>query len=151
MLAYPRLAEDFFDVSLGEAYWRTFAVLIILDVLGTVLIPLSFALFRPKNKTRNQAPVFYENSYPQPEYVEATWQQAPQAPVTPSSVPFRNGQVAQPVYMPPTQVTQPPAGSVKFEPAPQPRNILAWPRYVDGRPLPMLADGTPDFSQVERY
>lgn len=37
-----------------------------------------------------------------------------------------------------------------YERRPDGARALAWPRYVDGTPLPAAPDGSPDFSGVAR-
>lgn len=77
LLSIPVLVPH---VHFAAPYWRLVWVLAILDLLGTVIVPLSNALFRPR-----------------------------------------------------------PADAG-----------VGWPRYTDGTPVPALADGSPDFSGVER-
>ena len=141
LLSLPTLLTE---LDYTETYWRATGAIFILDVLGTVLIPLSYALFGPKSQSRKP---IYQPAPPelQPDVVHSEnpnlsgWQ-APQMVPTPVAAPD------------PSLGNQiPPVGSVKFEAPPVVSRRLAWPRYEDGSPLPVLPDGTPDFSVVERY
>jgi hypothetical protein len=104
MLVLPAL---FVEAGFGELYWRTVTVIAILDALGTVLIPLTFALFNL--------------GYREPKPVDA-------APVAHR-------------FQPPADAYARPGTPLK----------LAWPRYQNGTPLPIGADGNPDFTGVLGY
>jgi hypothetical protein len=141
LLSVPHIFEN---LNYAETYWRITGAVAILDVLGTILIPLSSALFNPK------APVLV--TQPQPAY-PAQKLPAPQGhPLKPAGSQFANQQF-QPLQANPVasaEVTHTP-GSFRFETPPNYSRALAWPRYMDGSPLPANADGTPNFSQVEKY
>jgi hypothetical protein len=106
-------------------------VVVILDLLGTVVIPLSNALFSPR---RADTPHLAAPS---------SWSEAP-PPAAAGPTPGGGDLVvapddaAVPVPAVPTALV--------YETRPEPQRVLAWPRYVDGTPLPTLADGSPDFS-----
>lgn len=159
LLSFPLLVSD---LDQPEALWRTIWVVVILDLLGTVVIPLSNALFSPRSETTSHVPLA---TWPSPASGTApTWDAAP----TPVPVP-----TAAPPEAAPVDVAQPPvpvavdhpaahevdgvrrpvapaAAELAYEPRPGASRVLAWPRYVDGTPLPARADGTPDFSDVTR-
>jgi len=151
MLSLPTIDEQGY---FNETYWRLLGAVGILDVLGTVLIPLSYALFAPKPpKTFYQQ---YNPNLQQPQYV---------APATVQQQPVATEQPLPPAQFTPviTLTSQPDAeskiptapagipGAPIFDKPPVPSRALAWPRYADGTPLPVSADGTPDFTYVERY
>lgn len=198
LLSIPHIF-DFLTFS--DTYWRSVGAVFILDVLGTVLIPLSYALFSPKPEEipagtyppqyplkEEQTPV----SRPAPTGSYVSSDKTPAAPANrddavkdtstkpvPTQAPANVGStaaasVAAPIVSQPApsqsapvapapappapapaasfkQVSSPPQGSVRFEKPPVKSRKLAWPRYEDGTPLPILPDGTPDFSAVERY
>lgn len=105
----------------ADIYWRLTVALAILAAVGTALVPLVNLLFAPK-KPRPAA------SYP-----------APMAPGAPSH------HAAYPLAAAPAA----PALAAPTAPAPAPatQELLPWPTYVDGvTPLPMLADGSPDWN-----
>jgi len=159
LLSFPLLVSD---LDQPEALWRTIWVVVILDLLGTVVIPLSNALFSPRSGTTSHVPLA---TWPSPAAGTApTWDAAP----TPVPVP-----TAAPPEAAPVDVVQPPVpgafdhrtahetdgvrrpvapadAELAYEPRPGASRVLAWPRYVDGTPLPAQADGTPDFSDVTR-
>ena len=144
------------SADLGDTYWRLVAVVAILDALGTVLIPLTYSLFGPKQ--------------PKPAFVPGVTAFAP-APVpaaTPAGAPTAGPTVAPPAgaapFAPPVApyASAAPAAPV---PAPAPATPasayprldaaeglrLEWPRYINGQPLPAAPDGTPDFTGVVGY
>lgn len=141
LLTLPTLLTQF---DYTETYWRFTGAVFILDVLGTVLIPLSYALFGPKSQSQMQ-PVY-----------SPTTTKLQAGAVPPANVPSSAWGAPS---VPPVVQTAPvepagdnsPTGSVMFEAPPVASRKLAWPRYEDGTPLPVLPDGTPDFSAVERY
>ncbi len=49
-----------------------------------------------------------------------------------------------------TAVTVAGSDGLLYERRPDGARALAWPRYVDGTPLPAAPDGSPDFSGVAR-
>jgi hypothetical protein len=156
MLSLPTIFDS---VDFGEAYWRTFGAVLVLDVLGTVLIPLSYALFSPKDANGhrqyggNGDVPRYSAPYREPaqqniqswkhdaEGVRFERPAAPQEPAIDVAKLVHEQDVQHPVG----------TGAVVFEPAPIRSRKLAWPRYADGTPLPSNLDGTPDFSLVERF
>jgi hypothetical protein len=147
LLSLPLL---FPDVDYSEAYWRLVGAVVILDLLGTILIPISNALFRPRGHgDRRVQPVqqgYYQTPVAAP--VQQNYYQASVESFEPPTTAPVQGFEA-PVQQQSQFVTQP--GQVMFEQPPTPSRRLAWPRYEDGTPLPVNADGTPDYSQVTRY
>ena len=126
LLSLPAIVNGF---DFPDVYWRAIGVIAILDALGTVLIPLSYALFALKDEMA-AAPA------PQTSAVTAKLATGSGAePIAPawelSAKPFR-----------------PPAAAYARPPA---EKLLAWPRYSDGSPLPSLPEGGPDFTGVRGY
>ena len=168
LLSLPLLTPE---LEYHEAYWRLLGAIAILDVLGTVLIPLSHALFhrrnmtdsereqerlrlasygRPLNSTGTASPKGLPplgqpnpNNVPSPKWGA----QEPSAPPIVAEHKYARPQQA-PISAPDVAHQK---GTIKFDHMPVFSRALAWPRYVDGTPLPSLQDGTPDFSAVERY
>lgn len=139
LLSIPLLAPD---VDYARGYWRLVWVVVILDLLGTVVVPLSNALFRPRGTMT--APVAV-GSWPTPEASPAAAPTAPAAPIaTWRATPAPDAPTAATVAGPVS------ADRYRYEPRPESSRALAWPRYVDGTPLPALPDGSPDFSAVIR-
>jgi hypothetical protein len=137
LLSFPLLVSD---LDQPEALWRTVWVVVILDLLGTVVIPLSNALFSPRRAEQPAAWTLQPAAPP-------AWSEAP-APAAGGPAPvdverFVVDDTAAPAPAPA------PAAFV-YEGRPEPQRVLAWPRYVDGTPLPTLADGSPDFAGVLR-
>lgn len=170
LLSFPLLVSD---LDQPEALWRTVWVVVILDLLGTVVIPLSNALFNPRRDAgAATATAVWPTASP-------TWSGAPApSPVSdalpvrvdgdaapgPWSDDVRTGRVdvedarrraavsvddrSNAAVDVDTGVTVP--ADVVYERRPEASRALAWPRYVDGTPLPARADGSPDFSGVTR-
>lgn len=126
----------FDHTTFTDTYWRLVATIAILDALGTILIPLTYTLFGPKESRPASVvppavgPVAYAPPAAAPVAAPATTAYAPPAapaaPATPSS-PYPN--------------VLTPAGGYRLE----------WPRYVNGTPLPARPDGSPDFTGVVGY
>lgn len=137
LLSFPLLVSDF---DQPEALWRTVWVVVILDLLGTVVIPLSNALFSPR---RAEQPGAWVPDVAGP----PSWSDAPPpvagAPTLVDVDVDRTG-IAH------VDAAVPVPAAFVYEGRPEPQRVLAWPRYVDGTPLPTLADGSPDFSGVLR-
>lgn len=166
------------DVEYAEAYWRLLGAVVILDILGTILIPLSNALFhhgdKPQGPAAEQVLRQQQNIQSLPNYNGQ--QQRPQTyPYTPnqgSVTPVPQQQQGQPQWSPQPIPVQPQRADKTYqqpealvEPAPKPiyaappanaqqsrvePEPMPWPRYDDGTPLPYLPDGSPDFSQVQK-
>jgi hypothetical protein len=141
LLTLPLL---FTTVDFDETYWRLTGGVIILDVLGTILIPITHGLFKPRAESAT-GPVKPQPVWSPPVVPEAnasahnlSYEQAP-VPAAPI--------VQQPVAQTPSGQT----GAVIFESAPVQDRRLAWPRYVDGTPVPANADGSPNLDDVARY
>jgi len=168
LLSLPLLTPE---LEYHEAYWRLLGAIAILDVLGTVLIPLSYALFHRRNMTdaeREQERLRLA-SYGRPlnntgaashKGLPPLGQSHPNNATPPkwgAQEPSAPPVVAEHKYARPQQPPIPTSelvhqkGTIKFDNMPVPSRALAWPRYADGTPLPSLQDGTPDFSAVERY
>jgi hypothetical protein len=126
----------FDNLDYSEGYWRAVSAIAILDLLGTILIPLSHALFMPKNNDSQQTTaqrVYYN----------------PQANI----IPQETTAISRPEtnYQTVPSSIRPQPGSVVFDAPIKRDRRLEWPRYVDGTPLPAKADGSPNFDEVERY
>jgi len=139
LLSFPLLVSD---LDQPEALWRTVWVVVILDLLGTVVIPLSNALFSPRRA--EQPAAWTVQSPPPPSWSEAprSWSEAPS--------PAAGGPAPADVERFVVDTAAPAPTAFVYEERPEPQRVLAWPRYVDGTPLPTLADGSPDFSGVLR-
>lgn len=143
LLSIPLLAPD---VDYARGYWRLVWVVVILDLLGTVVVPLSNALFRPRGTLPSA-------TWPVPEQQPA-WSSTPTpaapvptAPLPPTpSAPGETGPTPAPALAPADTVIT--SDGRRYAARPTASRALAWPRYVDGTPLPALPDGTPDFSEV---
>lgn len=143
LLSVPLLAPD---ADLASGYWRLVWVVVILDLLGTVVVPLSNALFRPRHPAQGVGAASTSAA--------ATWQ-APVGgwSVTPGPAAAAAGAPASaPAASTPRAEATTVAGSdgMRYERRPDGARALAWPRYVDGTPLPAAPDGSPDFSGVAR-
>ncbi|MEO7018232.1 MAG: hypothetical protein ABI067_17110 [Leifsonia sp.] len=119
------------NADFGETYWRSIAVIAILDALGTILIPLTYQLFGPKKHPTDlpqwQAPT------PFPHVPEST----AVPPIAMQAAPAAATQVALPrVHAAYPNVHQ--TGGLRLE----------WPRYINGTPVPAREDGSPDFMGV---
>jgi hypothetical protein len=134
LLSFPLLVSD---LDQPEALWRTVWVVVILDLLGTVVIPLSNALFSPRRA--DQPAAWTVQSAAPPSWSEAP----PPAAGGPAPVDVER-------FVVDTAAPAPAPAAFVYEGHPEPQRVLAWPRYVDGTPLPTLADGSPDFSGVLR-
>ena len=112
-----------FGMHVPELYWKFAVAALILAGLGIAVTLLLSWYFRSQEKQvrREQRPL--ASQYP-----------VAQAPT--ASAP------AAPAY--PTQDQEAPAS---HQPAPEPQpELLPWPTFADGTPLPMKEDGQPDFS-----
>ncbi|KIQ06661.1 hypothetical protein [Curtobacterium flaccumfaciens] len=149
LLSIPLLAPD---VDYARGYWRLVWVVVILDLLGTVVVPLSNALFRPRAPRSSatwpvpdQQPAWGATPTPAAPEPEAAVPEAP-APPAPAPAPALHPELAPaPTPEPGTVVA---SDGRRYAARPTASRALAWPRYVDGTPLPALPDGTPDFSEV---
>ncbi|TPG06679.1 hypothetical protein [Curtobacterium flaccumfaciens] len=156
LLSIPLLAPD---VDYARGYWRLVWVVVILDLLGTVVVPLSNALFRPRAPRSSatwpvpdQQPAWGATPTPAAPEPEAAVPEAPSPPAPPAPAP---APALHPEPTPaPAPAPTPEPGTVvasdgrRYAARPTASRALAWPRYVDGTPLPALPDGTPDFSEV---
>ncbi|WP_182045437.1 hypothetical protein [Curtobacterium sp. ME26] len=171
LLSVPLLAPD---ADLASGYWRLVWVVVILDLLGTVVVPLSNALFRPRHHggpgagASVDAPsVAWRSQLAAATPVAGGWTGTP-VPAAPAvsaapAVPAGPAVAAAPaVSVDPTALaadgrrTHDEAATVRgsdgllYERRPDGALALAWPRYVDGTPLPAAPDGSPDFGGVAR-
>ena len=191
LLSVPLLAPD---ADLASGYWRLVWVVVILDLLGTVVVPLSNALFRPRH--HDVAGSGASSADP-----SAAWQHQLATATATATATAATGSGAGSATLPgsvapvvaPTDAgpTAPPVGSwtgtpepaapavhvvpeatgvlaadgrsshhdastvtgsdgLLYERRPDGARALAWPRYVDGTPLPAAPDGSPDFGGVAR-
>jgi hypothetical protein len=131
MLSLPAV---FVHTDFSELYWRAIGVIAILDALGTVLIPLTYALFEPKTA----APV-QRQDVQRP--AASTSGAAQKTPVTVGTGRTSPAVQAAPVFVPRRE-----AFVARREPL-----MLAWPRYANGKDLPAMPDGLPDFRGVLGY
>ncbi|OEI68041.1 hypothetical protein [Curtobacterium sp. ER1/6] len=165
LLSVPLLAPD---ADLASGYWRLVWVVVILDLLGTVVVPLSNALFRPRHHggpgvgASVDAPsAAWRSQLAAATPVAGGWTGTP-VPAAPA-VPAGTAVAAAPaVSVNPTvpadggRRTHDEAATVRgsdgllYERRPDGARALAWPRYVDGTPLPAAPDGSPDFGGVAR-
>lgn len=150
-------------VDFGETYWRLFAVVAILDALGTVLIPLTYSLFGPKRVAHAGPAGFAPGTVA---YAPAGVPAGAPGGVPPFAT------AGPPAFAPPAATSAfapagpaafaPPQGAQTAAPATAPAAAyprldagaglrLEWPRYINGQPLPARADGTPDFTGVIGY
>lgn len=144
LLSVPLIFDDF---NYSESFWRFVSAVAIFDLLGTILIPLSHALFRPRtpqNFIAGTSPTSGNNdSLQESERIKAAYAQS----FLPAPSPVPHAQRQETPVKP--FAAQP--GSVVFAPPVQRDRRLEWPRYVDGTPLPAREDGSPNFDEVERY
>ncbi|MBO2989214.1 hypothetical protein [Leucobacter tardus] len=128
-----------FDLTVPDLYWKLATATLILTALGLAITLLLRWTYGADRRAAARA-----------EREAAVARRAPQLPGHPP-------QQGQP-YGP--GAGQPQARSDRHAPAPQqpaaPRpqvhdeqQLLPWPTYPDGRPLPMRPDGQPDFSALQ--
>jgi hypothetical protein len=150
-----------------ELYWRIVAAVAIADALGTILVPLIHVLFHRQPQPAVQqwpAQQAAQPAHGAPGVVAAP---APPAPVGAMGIPAAPATSAAtvPAVAPagtalgaasvpakltsdrPNPLAPPLDAYAPLEPKPAPQ-MLMWPRYADGRPLPARADGKPDFTGV---
>lgn len=115
-----------FGVDVPEMYWKFAVAALILAGLGIAVTLLLSWYFR--SGERQDAREARKNST---ENVQAPGQQPVMTAV-----------------QPPAQQAPPQASQQTPQQAPQ-QELLPWPTFADGTPLPMRADGQPDFSVLE--
>ncbi|MGG7307343.1 hypothetical protein ACQXVK_09135 [Curtobacterium sp. AB451] len=189
LLSVPLLAPG---LDLASGYWRLVWVVVILDLLGTVVVPLSNALFRPRDPALawpggSSAPSAATMPQPAPagsSKPEVAAETVPTVSVLDrrgTAVPIDDAWSGVPGPAGPAAASEPSAGhgmsraevtrsttadgtstpeatavtvagsdGLLYERRPDGARALAWPRYVDGTPLPAAPDGSPDFSGVAR-
>lgn len=142
LLSLPQLFDN---VDYMEGYWRLVAAVLILDLLGTILIPISHALFKPRHPQYGQQPQQFE-------------QQSNFGPIQQNFVPPVSNTFQPPLaYSSPEQIPTESQtvvhqqGQVIFDSPVTGDRRLAWPRFVDGTPVPANDDGSPNFDNVARY
>ncbi|WP_158866761.1 hypothetical protein [Leifsonia sp. AG29] len=135
------------SADFGDTYWRLVAVVAILDALGTVLIPLTYQLFGP----REVRPAPFAAAPAQFAAPPAQFAPAPSAaPAAPPQQAQPAPSVAAPPFAAPAAASAPTASAYpRLDPTAGLR--LEWPRYVNGQPLPARPDGSPDFTGVIGY
>jgi hypothetical protein len=121
----------FTSTDFGELYWRFVGVVAILDVLGTILIPLIYSLFH-RVPASERPPIV--NQVPGAVYAAAPATAGPAAHLAP-------GAEAQPAAQPSAWIPS----RNSYAPS---STQLQWPRYTNGQPLPAGPDGLPDFSRT---
>ena len=176
LLVLPSLVSR--DSGYPELYWRIVVAVAILDLLGTVLIPLTYALFHggesapsaPRQAGRGGAdlgsgvtaatPPWVAEGAPAtlPAYGQPSAAAGPaqrQAPAEVEQAPGRGPGTHASVGTAPAQgappapvFEAPPAAAYPLSGAPY---LLEWPRYANGQPLPARADGSPDFTGVRGW
>lgn len=163
-----------FRIEVPELYWKFAVATLILTGLGVAVTLLLGWFFRAPKPTPPAVPV----APPAPQAQPQQPQQAPvptptpqaATPTTPQSAPqpVAPEQAPQPVVPQQPATSQPaapqqpdapavpPASSGTQQPNTQPHSeqqspeLLPWPTFPDGSPLPMRADGQPDFSALEQ-
>ena len=144
-----------FDLTVPDLYWKIATATLILTALGlaiTLLLRWTYGADR-RAAARAERDAMAANRFPQ------VPGQAPQAP----GQPYRGGQPygsgapsgpAQPQSQPstpghpPVPPRVPSSGQVPPQQGGQ--QLLPWPTFPDGRPLPMRPDGQPDFSVLRQ-
>ncbi len=129
-----------FDVRIPDLYWRFAVAALLLTALGlaiTLLLRWQYgAADRERARIEREAAL--------------RAQQAQFAAQFSNGAPWPGGaypQAAQSAPAPEMQIA-PPVAPVQ---APEAQgDLLPWPTFADGRPLPMLPDGQPDFSALNR-
>lgn len=145
-------AIETFDITIPELYWRIAVAVLLLTALGlsiTLLLNWSYgAADREAARTAREAEMAYLRAQQgMPSYVAAP--PAGYGPPHAGSMLPQPMQPMQPMQPPVPQqaVPQPP---VPQQAVPQPNELLPWPTFADGTPLPAGPDGQPDFSALER-
>ncbi|WP_210480771.1 hypothetical protein [Naasia sp. SYSU D00948] len=142
MLSLPALTPG---QAYPELYWRVVAAVAIADALGTILVPLVHVLFH--RQPRPAAPASPQHAPGQPVAMAGTPAQVPdQSPAPAPGGPLPLTLTSER----PNPLAPPLSAYAPLEPKPAPQ-LLMWPRYSDGRPLPARADGKPDFTGVLGY
>ncbi len=131
------VAIETFNVVIPELYWKIAVATLILTALGlaiTLLLRWSYGA-SDREAVRAAARTRAEQAVPLEPYravhVDAVLA-APQAPV------------AQPPVAAPQPLLAPQVPAAPQAPAAGP--LLPWPTFADGRPIPALPNGQPDFS-----
>ncbi|QIK63964.1 hypothetical protein G7068_12725 [Leucobacter viscericola] len=119
-----------FDLYIPGLYWKIATALLILTALGlSITLLLRWSAGSDEREAARAQQRQFANQMPYP--------------AAPAQQPFPQAQ-AQPF---PQAQQFPQAPPLQSAPAPQQApNLLPWPTFADGRPLPMGPDGQPDFS-----
>lgn len=127
-----------FHVDTPDLYWRICVALLIITALGVAVTSLLYwALSADERAARKQAhPSPYASHQPAPMPPSGAQPPGVRPYVGPRSAPAQTPQQATP----PPQASPPAQGG-----APQP-----WPMLPDGRPVPALPNGQPDFEALRR-
>ncbi|KQO98664.1 hypothetical protein [Leifsonia sp. Leaf264] len=107
-----------FTASHSEVFWKSVGVIGVLDLLGTVIIPLAWSLLHREEIVRSRTlawPVFEDGT------------KLPK---------LSNGKPDWAAAVAPSRTESGPVGELRR---------MAWPSYLDGRELAALSDGTPDW------
>lgn len=120
------IAIETFDVTIPELYWKIAVATLILTALGlAITLLLRWFYGAPERDAARAVAAAKRESMPDPAPYRG---EIPAAPLAPQGIPFSAVPAAQ---APPAQA------------APQ---LLPWPTFADGRPIPALPNGQPDFS-----
>lgn len=116
-----------FSVIVPDVYWKIAVATLILTALGLAITLLLNWYYRADEKpTRAQVAAAQPQAQAYPAHMQQQQQPAP-APVHPQQ-----------------QAQAAPAADQQQQP------LLPWPTFADGSPLPMGADGQPDFSVLQQ-
>lgn len=166
------LAIEVFDVTVPELYWKIAVATLLLTALGlaiSLLLRWSYGsqdreaarrtraeqalAARQAGAYTGAAPIGPGAPAPAGQQAGGYVAAAPVAPAAPaqpapqSQQTFPQDPAAQPQQVPPSP--QPGSQAAPLQPGQQTvggQPLLPWPTFADGRPLPMLPDGQPDFS-----
>lgn len=132
-----------FRVTVPDLYWKFAVATLILTALGLAITLLLRWYYRSGEKAA-QRPVQPQQPAPvQPGPAVAPQQAAVPQPA--ATQPVAPQQTVQPQAPAPAQ---PPVASPASESAPS--QLLPWPTFADGTPLPAGPDGQPDFSVLQQ-
>lgn len=138
------IAIEVFDVEIPELYWRFAVAALLMTGLGlsiALLLRWSYgsADREAARKAREAARAAAVQQYPAQDFAAAPAVAAP-AVAAPAVAAQLTPQPAPAIAAPGVPVEDPAAQ----------QGLLPWPTYPDGRPLPIGADGQPDFSALNR-
>ena len=142
-----------FQIDVPELYWKIATATLILTALGlaiTTLLRWSYGSDRRAQKRAARAAAAQHTAVGQPYYGGAAPTPAPAPAQVPTPAPA--AQVpAPPAPTPQAESSVPSAetGDTAQIHTPEEGELLPWPTFADGSPLPMGPDGQPDFSVLE--